>query len=61
MGDSLSRSSRRSGLLNPKRRTAMLMAYLIAGDVLTKEEVDATWKTFNEARGHDTQSGEDVD
>jgi len=41
-----------------KRRSAMLMAYLIAGDVMSKEEIDATWKAFNEARGHDIETDE---
>lgn len=36
-----------------RRRTAMLMAYLIAGDVMSQAEVEATWKEWNKVRGHD--------
>ena len=35
---------------------AYLMAYLMAGDALTQDEVGATSKTFNEARGHKIES-----
>lgn len=36
-----------------KRRSAMVMAYMIAGDLMDDDEVKNTWHEWNKVRGHD--------